>query len=212
MNHHHIIAGQRHTFGATRYTCRCAAAYRDTARAPGLTQISSSTTLFKPPITLAQHHDRRRALIHLMQYAAISVVDNECYPRSRDRDAAVPGFDTVVNSAFYHVFQDDEGLQTRCAQTLHGATEPGARLFMFEFGNATTSTAFNGPACRPKAIVGGRRAQMRDGRSAGGDRVRSDHRNRRRGLNHGRMLLCHRQFDWRRGSIGPCGSCWSRSL
>jgi hypothetical protein len=46
----------------------------------------------------------------------------------------VPGFDTVVNSAFYHVFQDDEGLQARYAQTLHAATEPGARLFMFEFG------------------------------------------------------------------------------
>jgi hypothetical protein len=53
---------------------------------------------------------------------------------------------------------------------------------------------------------------MRDGRSAGGDRIRSDHRNRRRGLNHGRMLVCHRQFDWRRVSIGLCGSCWSRSL
>jgi hypothetical protein len=79
------------------------------------------------------------------------------------RDAAVPGFDTVVNSAFYHVFQDDEGLQAGFAQTLHGATEPGARLFMFEIRNATTSTAFNGKACRPNAIVGGRRAQMRDG-------------------------------------------------
>ena len=52
-------------------------------------------------------------------------------------------------------------------------------------GSTPSSTA-------PNAIVGGRRAQMRDGRSAGGDRVRSDHRNRRRGLNHGRMLLCHR--------------------
>jgi hypothetical protein len=42
------------------------------------------------------------------------------------QNAAVPGFDTVVNGAFYHVFQDDEGLQTRYAQTLHGATEPSA--------------------------------------------------------------------------------------
>jgi transposase InsO family protein len=41
--------------------------------------------------------------------------------------------------------------------------------------------SFNSRARRPKAIVGGRRAQIRDGRSAGGDRVRSDHRNRRRG-------------------------------
>jgi hypothetical protein len=64
----------------------------------------------------------------------------------------VPGFDTVVTSAFYQVFQDDEGMQTRYAQTLHGASEPVRGLFMFEFGNATTSTAFNGKACRPNAI------------------------------------------------------------
>ena len=88
--------------------------------------------------------------------------------------AAVPGFDIVVNGAFYHVFQDDEGLQTRYAQTLHGATGPGATVHV-RIRNATTSTAFNGKACRPNAIVGGRRAQMRDGRSTGGDRVRSDH-------------------------------------
>ena len=71
---------------------------------------------------------------------------------SRDLPAAVPGFDTVVTSAFYQVFQDDEGMQTRYAQTLHGASEPVRGLFMFEFGNATTSTAFNGKACRPNAI------------------------------------------------------------
>ena len=43
-------------------------------------------------------------------------------------------FDTVVDSAFYHVFMDDEATQTRYAQALHRATKPGARLFMFEFG------------------------------------------------------------------------------
>lgn len=43
-------------------------------------------------------------------------------------------FDTVVDSAFYHVFLDDEDTQTRYAQALHRATKPGARLFMFEFG------------------------------------------------------------------------------
>lgn len=43
-------------------------------------------------------------------------------------------FDTVVDSAFYHVFFDDEAAQTRYAQALHRATKPGARLFMFEFG------------------------------------------------------------------------------
>ncbi len=43
-------------------------------------------------------------------------------------------FDTVVDSAFYHVFQDDEETQTRYMQALHRATKPNARLFMFEFG------------------------------------------------------------------------------
>jgi SAM-dependent methyltransferase len=43
-------------------------------------------------------------------------------------------FDTVVDSAFYHVFLDDEQTQTRYVQALHRATKPGARLFMFEFG------------------------------------------------------------------------------
>jgi SAM-dependent methyltransferase len=42
-------------------------------------------------------------------------------------------FDTVVDSAFYHVFMNDEVTQTRYAQALHRATKPGARLFMFEF-------------------------------------------------------------------------------
>jgi SAM-dependent methyltransferase len=42
-------------------------------------------------------------------------------------------FDTVVDSAFYHVFMDDESTQTRYAQALHRATKPGARLYMFEF-------------------------------------------------------------------------------
>ncbi|MEZ0050518.1 SAM-dependent methyltransferase [Mycobacterium sp. MAA66] len=43
-------------------------------------------------------------------------------------------FDTVVDSAFYHVFQGDEETQTRFAQALHRATKLGARLFMFELG------------------------------------------------------------------------------
>ncbi|SOX52083.1 class I SAM-dependent methyltransferase, partial [Mycobacterium ahvazicum] len=42
-------------------------------------------------------------------------------------------FDTVVDSAFYHVFLNDEDVQTRYAQALHRATKPGARLYMFEF-------------------------------------------------------------------------------
>ncbi|HEU4363060.1 MAG TPA: class I SAM-dependent methyltransferase [Mycobacterium sp.] len=43
-------------------------------------------------------------------------------------------FDTVVDSAFYHGFQDDEDLQLRYLRTLHRVTRPGARLFMFEAG------------------------------------------------------------------------------
>jgi SAM-dependent methyltransferase len=42
-------------------------------------------------------------------------------------------FDPVVDSAFYHVFLDDEETQGHL-QALHRATRPGARLFMFEFG------------------------------------------------------------------------------
>ncbi|KAA1252104.1 class I SAM-dependent methyltransferase [Mycobacterium simiae] len=43
-------------------------------------------------------------------------------------------FDTVVDSSFYHVFLFDEAVQRRYAQALHRATKPGARLYMFEFG------------------------------------------------------------------------------
>jgi SAM-dependent methyltransferase len=43
-------------------------------------------------------------------------------------------FDTVVDSAFYHVFQEDEEAQIQYVQALHRATKPRARLFMFEFG------------------------------------------------------------------------------
>jgi SAM-dependent methyltransferase len=43
-------------------------------------------------------------------------------------------FDTVVDSAFYHVFSTDPELQRSYAQALHRATKPGARLYMFEFG------------------------------------------------------------------------------
>ncbi len=43
-------------------------------------------------------------------------------------------FDTVVDSAFYHVFLDDEEIQSQYLQALHRATRRGARLFMFEFG------------------------------------------------------------------------------
>lgn len=43
-------------------------------------------------------------------------------------------FDTVVDSAFYHVFLDDEETQGQYLQALHRATRAGARLFMFEFG------------------------------------------------------------------------------
>ena len=44
-------------------------------------------------------------------------------------------FDTVVDCAFYHVFSDEPDLQKSYAKALHRATKPGARLFMFEFGD-----------------------------------------------------------------------------
>ncbi len=43
-------------------------------------------------------------------------------------------FDTVVDCAFYHTFSTDPALQKSYVQALHRATKPGARLYMFEFG------------------------------------------------------------------------------
>jgi SAM-dependent methyltransferase len=43
-------------------------------------------------------------------------------------------FDTVVDCAFYHTFSTDPDLQKSYVQALHRATRPGARLYMFEFG------------------------------------------------------------------------------
>ncbi|MGQ9411407.1 class I SAM-dependent methyltransferase [Mycolicibacterium gilvum] len=43
-------------------------------------------------------------------------------------------FDTVVDSAVYHVFADDAAAQSSYAAALHRVTNPGARLYMFEFG------------------------------------------------------------------------------
>ena len=101
---------------------------------------------------------------------------------SGDGDAAVPGFDIVVNGAFYHVFQDDEGPPTQYAQTLHGATGQGGTVDV-RIRNATTSTAVNGKARRPNAIIGGRRAQMRYGAAQEATAFNRITRNRRRGLN-----------------------------
>lgn len=67
-------------------------------------------------------------------------------------------FDTVVDSAFYHVFGDDEDTQSAYARALHRATKPGARLFMFEFGRdngngipgvGLTAENFQRVRCRP---------------------------------------------------------------
>ncbi|MBV9090841.1 MAG: class I SAM-dependent methyltransferase [Mycobacteriaceae bacterium] len=44
-------------------------------------------------------------------------------------------FDTVVDCAFYHTMSTDQVLQKAYLQALHRATKPGARLFMFEFGD-----------------------------------------------------------------------------
>lgn len=43
-------------------------------------------------------------------------------------------FDTVVDCAFYHTFSTDPDLQRSYVEALHRATKPGARLYMFEFG------------------------------------------------------------------------------
>ncbi len=43
-------------------------------------------------------------------------------------------FDTVVDCAFYHTFSTDRELQNAYVQALRRATKPGARLYMFEFG------------------------------------------------------------------------------
>jgi SAM-dependent methyltransferase len=43
-------------------------------------------------------------------------------------------FDTVVDCAFYHTFSTEPELQHSYARALHRATKPGARLYMFEFG------------------------------------------------------------------------------
>lgn len=43
-------------------------------------------------------------------------------------------FDTVIDSAFFHTLFLDEAAQTRYLTSLHRATRPGARLYMYEFG------------------------------------------------------------------------------
>jgi SAM-dependent methyltransferase len=43
-------------------------------------------------------------------------------------------FDTVVDCAFYHTFSTAPELQRSYVQALHRATKPGARLYMFGFG------------------------------------------------------------------------------
>lgn len=43
-------------------------------------------------------------------------------------------FDTVVDCAFYHTFSTAPELQKSYVRALHRATRPGARLFMFAFG------------------------------------------------------------------------------
>jgi SAM-dependent methyltransferase len=54
-------------------------------------------------------------------------------------------FDTVVDSAFYHTFRADPGLQNSYARALHRATRPGARLYMFECGPGDVNGLRTGP-------------------------------------------------------------------
>jgi SAM-dependent methyltransferase len=48
-------------------------------------------------------------------------------------------FDTVIDCAFYHTFSTEPELQRSYAQALHRATKPGARLYMFEFGEGNVN-------------------------------------------------------------------------
>ena len=54
-------------------------------------------------------------------------------------------FDTVVDSAFYHVFSTEPDLQKSYVQALHRATKPGARLFMLEFASTYSVNGFQMP-------------------------------------------------------------------
>lgn len=49
-------------------------------------------------------------------------------------DGFESAFDTVVDSAFFHTLFQDVEAQRRYLTSLHRATRPGARLFMYEFG------------------------------------------------------------------------------
>ncbi|HLR99324.1 class I SAM-dependent methyltransferase [Mycolicibacillus parakoreensis] len=46
-------------------------------------------------------------------------------------------FDTVLDCAFYHTFAADDEPQLDYARVLHRVTRPGARLFLFTFGQHT---------------------------------------------------------------------------
>ena len=48
-------------------------------------------------------------------------------------------FDTVVDCAFYHTFSTEPELQKSYVQALRRATRPGARLYMFEFGEGNVN-------------------------------------------------------------------------
>lgn len=63
-------------------------------------------------------------------------------------------FDTVVDSAFYHVLADDKQAQIRYADTLYRVTTPNARLIMVELGRGTINGVHvEGPAADDFAAV-----------------------------------------------------------
>lgn len=57
-------------------------------------------------------------------------------------------FDTVLDCAFYHTFAADDEPQRDYARALHRATRPGARLFLFAFGEHTIN-GFRMPRAMP---------------------------------------------------------------
>lgn len=58
-------------------------------------------------------------------------------------DGFTGAFDTVIDSAFFHMLADDEDAQRRYLSSLHRATRPQARLYMLEMGGHNVNGIVN---------------------------------------------------------------------
>lgn len=63
-------------------------------------------------------------------------------------DGFTDAFDTVIDSAFFHMLADDEDAQIRYLTSLHRATRANARLYMLEMGPHNVNGIVN-----PRAIA-----------------------------------------------------------